>query len=63
MALRPVGANRLAEAERSAILHALGAALGSARSWELPERWDDKVTARIVEALSLPVRPLPGCEA
>jgi UDP-N-acetylglucosamine 2-epimerase (non-hydrolysing) len=58
-----VGANRLAEAERSAILHALGAALGSARSWELPERWDDKVTVRIVEALSLPVRPLPGCEA
>jgi hypothetical protein len=36
-------------------------ALASSRDWPLPERWDDRVSARVVEALAEGVVPLAGC--
>ncbi len=55
------GSNRLVAAEREAIAAGLAAALGSSREWLVPERWDDKVSARVVEALQSGVAPLAGC--
>jgi UDP-N-acetylglucosamine 2-epimerase (non-hydrolysing) len=46
-----VGANRLAAAEKDAILAAARAGLASDRSWKRPERWDALVSERIVAAL------------
>jgi len=57
-----VGANRLVRAEREAILGGLAEALASTREWERPERWDERVADRVVEALSGGVAPLVGCE-
>jgi UDP-N-acetylglucosamine 2-epimerase (non-hydrolysing) len=45
------GSNRLVAAERGAILEGIGEALTSPRDWVVPERWDDRVSARVVEAL------------
>lgn len=53
-----VGANRLVQADTDAILAGIDDALASSRDWERPERWDDRVSARVVEALADGVRPL-----
>lgn len=55
-----VGANRLVGAWRDRILEALDDALASTRDWPLPELWDDRVSARIAQALYDGVDPLPG---
>ncbi len=52
--------NRLVEAESSAVLAGIEAALASSRDWRWPERWDESVSGRVVEALSEGVRPLKG---
>jgi UDP-N-acetylglucosamine 2-epimerase (non-hydrolysing) len=45
------GSNRLVAAERGGILGGIAEALASPRGWAVPERWDDQVSARVVEAL------------
>ena len=55
-----VGANRLAAADGRAIADALAEALGGGRQWELPERWDDQVSARVAAALLGGVLPPSG---
>jgi UDP-N-acetylglucosamine 2-epimerase (non-hydrolysing) len=55
-----LGANRLAAADSGRILDALDEALRSDRGWTTPERWDDEVSARIVEALAGGIAPLAG---
>lgn len=54
------GSNRLVPAERAAIECALAEALASTRDWEVPERWDDQVSARVVDALRSGILPLAG---
>ena len=54
------GANRLAAADRSAILDAIEAALDSKRSWPRPKRWDEAVSQRTVKALEEGILPLEG---
>lgn len=56
-----IGSNRLVSAERAAIERGLAEALVSGRDWPLPERWDDQVAARAVEALLRGIVPLAGC--
>lgn len=56
-----VGANRLVPAEAGEIAGALAQALAGPRTWEMPERWDDRVSARVTEALLGGVIPLEGC--
>jgi hypothetical protein len=46
------GANRLVAADQAAIARGLEEALASPRDWQLPERWDAEVSARVVEALA-----------
>jgi len=53
-----VGANRLVNADRDAIISALADALASPRDWALPSRWDDRVSARVVDALQAGIVPL-----
>jgi UDP-N-acetylglucosamine 2-epimerase (non-hydrolysing) len=55
-----LGANRLVGAWREKILSALDEALASSREWPVPELWDEGVSARIAQALSDGVEPLPG---
>jgi UDP-N-acetylglucosamine 2-epimerase (non-hydrolysing) len=57
-----VGANRLAPAERSAILSGIDQALDAPLGWRTPELWDDKVSSRVVAALRSDVIPLAGQE-
>lgn len=57
-----VGSNRLVAADEAAITRGLTEALASPLGWTTPERWDDKVSSRVVEALATGVRPLKGCE-
>jgi UDP-N-acetylglucosamine 2-epimerase (non-hydrolysing) len=56
------GSNRLVSADRVQILDGLEAALAGGTDWEFPDRWDDKVSARVVTALESGVRPLGGWE-
>lgn len=56
-----VGANRLAQADAGEVARAIEDALGSYRSWPLPERWDEQVGKRTAEALAGGIIPLPGC--
>ncbi|MDO9557798.1 MAG: UDP-N-acetylglucosamine 2-epimerase (non-hydrolyzing) [Coriobacteriia bacterium] len=56
-----VGANRLVSAQSAAIKPALADALASDRTWQVPERWDTEVAARVVKALQSGVAPLMGC--
>lgn len=53
-----VGANRLVPACTQAIAQGLGEALESGRDWDVPERWDEHVSQRVVEALQGGVLPL-----
>ena len=53
-----VGANRLVSAGRDEILSGLADALASPRGWEVPPRWDEGVSARVVEALKEGIVPL-----
>ena len=57
-----VGANALVPAEYDAILAALAGALDGPREWARPERWDERVSARVVEALAGGITPANGCE-
>jgi UDP-N-acetylglucosamine 2-epimerase (non-hydrolysing) len=57
-----VGANRLVSADHDAIGSALDAALSGGRSWEVPERWDAEVSARVVAALVSGILPPAGYE-
>lgn len=52
-----IGANRLASADGGPILEALDEALGGGREWPRPERWDDRVSTRIVETLAGGIGP------
>lgn len=45
------GANRVVAADRGAILGGLADALSAPNAWEVPERWDDAVSQRVVDAL------------
>ncbi len=56
-----LGANRLAQADAAEISAALAEALSDSRSWEVPDRWDDGVARRVVEALEAGIVPLRGC--
>jgi UDP-N-acetylglucosamine 2-epimerase (non-hydrolysing) len=51
------GANRLVAADQAAIARGLEEALASPRDWQLPERWDAEVSARVVEALAGGIPP------
>lgn len=53
-----VGSNRLVQAHRGEISAALAAALSTSAIWSVPDRWDDQVAARVVEALSSGIIPL-----
>lgn len=55
-----VGANRLVAAERDSVLDGLAQALNGPTDWRRPERWDDQVAARIIEALEAGVLPPAG---
>lgn len=55
-----IGSNRLVGAEREAIKTAIADALAAPRGWSRPERWDDQVAARVVEALQGGIVPLEG---
>ncbi|MDO8915804.1 MAG: UDP-N-acetylglucosamine 2-epimerase (non-hydrolyzing) [Coriobacteriia bacterium] len=55
-----VGSNRLVPAERGAIEAGLAEAMAASRDWAVPERWDDRVAARVVEALGCGILPLAG---
>lgn len=55
------GSNRLVAAERTAILGGIDEALASSRDWALPERWDNRVSARVVDALASGILPPAGC--
>lgn len=56
-----VGANRLVPAERARILTGLAEALTAPRDWPKPDRWDERVSGRVVDALKAGVVPLGGC--
>ncbi len=56
-----VGANRLVMADTAAIFAAIAEALESSRVWEFPERWDTRVSERVVAALVDGIAPLDGC--
>lgn len=49
-----VGANRLVSADAEQIVAGAAEALASERTWSAPERWDDRVAARVADALSVP---------
>lgn len=55
-----VGANRLVGAWRDKISKALEEALASDRDWPTPESWDDRVSARVAEAVVSGIEPMPG---
>lgn len=46
-----VGSNRLVAASKDDVLAGVAAALTSQKGWPIPERWDQGVSARIVDAL------------
>jgi len=53
-----IGSNRLVAAEADAIVDGVTAALEAPRDWIRPDRWDDRVSARIVDALLSGILPL-----
>lgn len=53
-----IGSNRLVSADRRAIVDAVTEATRGGRTWSVPERWDDMVSARIVAALEAGIIPL-----
>ncbi len=55
-----VGSNQLVPADEQAIVSAVERALTSDRAWARPERWDDRVSARVVEALETGTLGLRG---
>ncbi|PKQ15985.1 MAG: UDP-N-acetylglucosamine 2-epimerase (non-hydrolyzing) [Actinobacteria bacterium HGW-Actinobacteria-7] len=55
-----IGSNRLAQANREMIGEAIGQALDAPRGWSRPERWDDQVAQRVVDALSRGIMTLKG---
>lgn len=57
-----IGANRLVSANAEEISAGLAQALDGPATWERPERWDDAVAARVVEALDAGVIPPIGYE-
>jgi len=52
------GANRVVPADQDAIIAGLGDALASSGGWPPPARWDEAVSARVVEALESGIVPL-----
>ncbi len=55
-----IGANRLVPAQTVPIVGAVHKALGSDLGWNPPERWDARVSSRVVEALAGGIIPLSG---
>lgn len=55
-----IGANRLVGAHAASISSALAEALVGSRQWDVPERWDTEVAARIVAALGAGIVPPHG---
>jgi UDP-N-acetylglucosamine 2-epimerase (non-hydrolysing) len=55
-----VGANRLVGAHAASISDALGEALESRGGWDVPERWDADVSARVVRTLEAGIIPPHG---
>jgi len=53
-----LGANQLVGAFTDEITAAVGRALSGPTDWKLPQRWDERVSARVVEALLGGVVPL-----
>lgn len=58
-----LGANRLVGADAHAISEALHVAVTGSRDWPTPARWDEHVSARVVEALAGGIMPLQGTSA
>jgi UDP-N-acetylglucosamine 2-epimerase (non-hydrolysing) len=56
-----VGANRLVDAERGAIVSGIQEALAGKPKWPRPVRWDISVSQRVVKALLGGIPPLEGC--
>ena len=52
------GSNRLVAADREAIAAGIEEALAGSRGWSAPDRWDQDVSARVVEALGSGIRTL-----
>jgi UDP-N-acetylglucosamine 2-epimerase (non-hydrolysing) len=55
-----IGSNRLVSADAEEILSASNAALAQTEGWDVPERWDGEVSARVAAALLGGVTPLAG---
>jgi UDP-N-acetylglucosamine 2-epimerase (non-hydrolysing) len=53
-----VGANRLADATREALVAAVADAIEGPRKWLTPKRWDKAVSQRVIRALRRGVPPL-----
>ena len=53
-----LGANRLSSADTEQIIRAVEQAVASPRGWGTPDRWDDRVSARVVAALQSGIEPL-----
>ena len=53
-----IGSNRLVGADEQQISTAVLDALAAPRDWKVPEKWDDCVAARVVEALQSGIIPL-----
>ena len=52
-----VGSNRLVSASEAEIAAGAADALATARDWSVPDRWDDRVAQRVVEALAAGITP------
>ncbi len=55
-----VGANRLVDTDREAILGGIDEALHGKRTWSRPKRWDEAVSHRICKALEQGIIPPEG---
>ncbi len=53
-----VGSNRLVDADAQRVGAAVAAALDAPRGWATPDRWDESVSQRVVEALATGIIPL-----
>jgi len=53
-----IGSNRLVSASRDEVLRGVADALTAPSGWHVPERWDDQVALRVVQALERGIKPL-----
>lgn len=53
-----VGSNRLVSAVAAEIVPAVADVLAAPRKWDVPARWDDRVSSRVVDALNSGIIPI-----